>query len=106
MSPDHEMPPQDDIQHALNQASQLSDGQPTELAMADLPAASDTLVHSKSCPLMGLRYGVTKCGLMAEKYPWQTTVACLLTVGCGWLCSYFGLTMLAGLLLYAVYAEE
>jgi|GEM_PF-4658717 len=106
MSSDKDMPPQDDIQHALNQASQLSDGQPTESAMADLPAASDTLTHSQANPLMSLRYCVSKCGIMAEKYPWQTTVACLLTVGCGWLCSYFGLTMLAGLLLYAVYAEE
>lgn len=106
MSPDKEMSPQDDIQQALTQATQLSEGSSAaDPAMADAPPA-DTLVHAKSCPLMGLRYCVSKCGIMAEKYPWQTTVACLLTVGCGWLCSYFGLTMLAALLLYAIYAEE
>lgn len=103
MSPDHEMTPQDDIQQALNQASQRGEANPSEPAMAD---ASDTLVHREAGPLLGLRYGVSKCGMMAERCPWQTTAALLLTVGCGWLCSYFGLTVLAALVVYALYAEE
>jgi hypothetical protein len=98
---------EEDIQQALGQAQRLSDGAGEELLSSgrDLPP-SDTMAQTSNCPLLGLRYSVSKCGLMAERYPWQTTAALLLVTGCGWLCSYFGLTLLAGLLLYAVYAEE
>jgi len=105
-SGDNEMPPQDDdIRQAVNQAHQLGDSAGSGTSGGGEPI-SDTLVQSKSCPLLGIRYGISKCGMMAEKYPWQTTAVLLLATGCGWVCSYFGLTVLAAMLIYALCAEE
>ncbi len=102
----NEMTPQDDdIRQAVSQAHQLGDSAGGDPAGGGDPV-SDTLVQSKCCPLLGLRYGVSKCGLMAEKYPWQTTAGLLLATGCGWVCSYFGLTVLGVMLIYAMCAEE
>ncbi len=104
--PDPQEPkPEKDIQAALSTASELSANTTT----GNLPSGgplSDTLAQSPSCPLLGLRYGLAKCGLMAEKAPWQTLAALALTMGCTWLCGYFGLTVLACLILYAVYADD
>lgn len=95
----------DDIRQAVNQAHQM--GEAGEGGHSDMKEpVSDTLVQSKACPLLGLRYGFSKCGMMAERYPWQTTAALLLATGCGWLCSYFGLTVVAAMVIYALYAEE
>jgi hypothetical protein len=105
MSPEDGMKPEDDIQQAVHQAQSLGNAQ-ADSAPADASMASDTLVHSQSCPVRHVRYAIYKCGLMGEKYPCQTTAALLVTAGCGWLCAYFGLTVLAGLLVYAVCAEE
>ena len=102
MSPDDGMKPEDDIQQALHQAQAGGDSG----AVPDGAPMSDTLAHAQSCPLRHVRYAVYKCGLMAEKYPCQTTAALLITAGCGWLCSYFGVTVLVALLGYAITAEE
>jgi hypothetical protein len=95
--------PEDDIQGALDKAHQLTSQthQPN-----NPPLLSDTLTHAGHCPLLSLRYALSKCGLMAEKAPWQTMTALALTIGCGWLCSYFGYMVLAALVLYAIFAEE
>jgi hypothetical protein len=52
------------------------------------------------------RYTLMKCGLMAEKYPWQTVVLLLGSVGCGWVCSYFGWSVLGAAVLYAASSDE
>lgn len=102
MHPDSGMTPEDDIQQALEQASN-----PTEAAQE--PAGmqpGEVMAESSRCPLMGLRYAMAKCGMKAEKYPWQTTMALLLCASCAWICSYFGATMLVGLLLFAVFCDD
>lgn len=101
-----ELRPQDDIHEALETANQLSENAGSAAVPGQPEALSDTLTQGKNCPLLGLRYALARCGLMAEKYPWQTLAALAITIGCGWLCDYFGLTVLAALILYAVYAED
>lgn len=101
---EHSPEPQEDIQEALA----AMNSKPGE-GLGDSPPQtqlSDTLTHSKCCPLLGLRYAFARCGLMAEKYPWQTMAALALTIGCGWLCAYFGFTVLGALILYAIYAQD
>ena len=107
MTPDTDPTSHDDIHAALNQAQQLSS--PQTSADGSEPALGEALTESVSgsaCPLRGLRYSLYKCGMMAEKYPWQTTAAMIATIGCGWVCSYFGLTVFAGLVLFAATADE
>jgi hypothetical protein len=101
----HEVPPtpEDDIQGALDTAHQLTSEAPHS---SNPPLLSETLTHAGHCPLLRVRYALSKCGLMAEKAPWQTLAALAITIGCGWLCNYFGFTVLAGLVLYAIFAEE
>jgi hypothetical protein len=105
MQPEDGMNSQDDIQQALHQAQSMGGDNSNPAADPNI-GPSDTLVQQKSCPMLGLRYAVYKSGLMAEKYPWQTVMALLIATGCGWLCSYFGMTVLAALVVYAVYSEE
>ena len=73
---------------------------------ANDPLPGEVMAHTGSCPVLGVRYTIARCGLMAERYPWQATLALLVTVGATWLCSYFGLTVLGALILYAVYGED
>lgn len=96
---------EEDIQQALQQAHTMGGSNANPSAEPSMMPA-DTLVQEKSCPMLGLRYAMAKSGMMAEKYPWQTVMALLVTTGCGWLCGYFGMTVLAALVIYAVYAEE
>jgi hypothetical protein len=100
------MKPEEDIQQALHQAHSIDEPHADSGTTHNSAPMADTLAHQASCPLRHGRYALYKCGLIAEKYPCQTTAALLITAGCGWLCSYFGLTVLAALLLYAINAEE
>lgn len=103
MCPDSGLPPEDDIQQALHQAQNPGAAEPE----MPNPAIGEVMTETKgSCPILAIRYAMAKCGFMAEKYPWQTTAALLLTAGCAWMCSYFGATMLLGLVLYAVYSDN
>lgn len=106
MPPEDGMKPEEDIQQALHQAQSMGDAHANPGTVQDSIPMADTLAHQGECPLRHVRYAIYKCGLMAEKYPCQTTAALLITAGCGWLCSYFGFTVLAALLLYAINAEE
>ncbi|WP_373531197.1 hypothetical protein [Vampirovibrio sp.] len=94
----------DDIQAALDSANQRN---PETQTPAHEALPSEVLTQgATSCPLLSIRYAFTKCGLMAEKAPWQTLSALALAIGCGWVCNYFGVTVLAGLIAYAIVAEE
>jgi hypothetical protein len=93
--------PDEDIQQAV----QSSQAQP-ETNPGNLPPPGEVIAKTHACPLLGLRYAISQCAWMAEKYPWQTTAALLMATGCAWICSYFGITVLAGLVLYAVFAEH
>ena len=97
---------QADIQEALDTANQLTSEAHGPPLNPNDRLLTDTLTQANTCPLLRLRYGLVKCGLMAEKAPWQTLAALALTIGCGWLCGYFGFTVLACLILYAVFADE
>lgn len=101
MCPDSGMPPEEDIQQALHQAQNPGSGE------CDKPMpAGEVMTEAGSCPILGMRYAMAKCGIMAEKYPWQTTMALLLTTGCAWVCTYFGAAMLVGLVMFAVYNDD
>jgi predicted RNA-binding Zn-ribbon protein involved in translation (DUF1610 family) len=103
MCPDSGLSPEDDIQQALHQAQNPT---PMESQHPE-PAAGEVMAHAQgSCPILGMRYAMAKCGFMAEKYPWQTTAALVLTTACGWICAYFGATLLVGLVLFAIFSEE
>ena len=102
MHPDHGQSPEEDIQQALNQAQNPAQGAP-DTHQAPL---GEVLSETKSCPLLSLRFALAKCGYMAQKYPWQATASLLIVAGCTWVCTYFGLTMLAVLVLLAVYSDE
>jgi hypothetical protein len=102
MCPDPGLPPEEDIQQALQQAHNPSAPE----AFNPTLAAGEVLTESQSCPILGLRYALAKCGIMAEKYPWQTTVVLLVTAGCAWICAYFGATLLVALVLLAVYGDD
>lgn len=105
MPANQDLPPHDDIREALSSAARPPETEGSHHAMNASPA--DTLVDASAPPWMDqTRFLMARCGYMAEKYPWQTTGALLLTVGCGWLCNYFGWTVMAGLVLYAVTADE
>jgi len=102
MCPDSGLTPEDDIQQALQQAQT-----PMASESADMETTpGEVMAETHACPLMGVRYAMAKCSLMAEKYPWQTTVALLMCAGCAWICSYFGATMMVAMVLYAVYGED
>jgi len=101
MCPDSDVNPEDDIQQAIHQAQNPSVASSTEPDSQQ----GDVIAETHRCPLMRMKGMIAKCGLMAAKYPWQTTLALLLSVGCGWLCVYFGLTVLAGLLAFAIYSD-
>ncbi len=96
-----EQAPDPDIQQAVHHAQTNS---AEGFSEPDLEVG-DTLAAS-GCPFLGLRYVLTKCGLIAEKYPWQTTTAFLLTIAAGWVCAYFGVSLLLGLILTAMSMEE
>jgi hypothetical protein len=102
MRPDSGMTPEDDIQQALHQASNPAElePQPTETVLGEV------MTESTRSPWMGLRYAISKCALMAEKYPWQATLALLLCVSCSWVCVYFGASLLAALVLFAVFCND
>lgn len=103
------LPPDEDIRQSLEAASQ-GPALKTGNAASDLPeeAFSDTLTQSGGAGHAWLvtRYTLAKCAMMAEKYPWQTLVLLIVTVGCGSICSYFGWAVLGSLVLYAANAEE
>lgn len=102
MSLEHDQP--DDIQHALETAHNPPDAQSTSHAAM---GKSEVIAGEGHPSALGqVRFMLGKCGIMAQRYPWQTTAALLVTTGCGWLCGYFGLTVLVALLAYAVTAEE
>jgi hypothetical protein len=96
-----------DIQQAIQAASQQGTDSP-ESGSQRLPeqGLSDTLTHGKSCPLLGLRYALTKCAFTAERSPWQTLAIMFLSIVCGWVCVYFGATVLGAWTLYAIFADE
>jgi hypothetical protein len=105
------MPPED-IQQALASARQPDPLSNTETPPALSEGLTDALASDKLAggPFRHIwgqgRYAIYKCARMAEKYPWQTAAALLLTVGCGWVCGYFGATVMATLLIYAITAPE
>lgn len=90
-------------QSCLNQDSGSCASEDNGLNQGD---AAGILAQAKSCPLSGLRYGFSRCGLMAERYPWQATLLLFTVIGCGWLCVYFGVTVLLALILYSIYTED
>lgn len=98
--------PADDVQKALDTANQLASGAHNHAKSVLPDNASDTLTHAGHCPLLGLRYALARCGFMVEKNPWQALAALSIAIGCGWVCWYFGLTVFACLILYAIYAED
>jgi hypothetical protein len=106
MPDENEMRPAEDVQKALDTANQLSSSETRSVNQPTASGVSDTLTEGGHCPLLQVRYAMARCGLMAEKNPWQTLAALSIAIGCGWLCSYFGLTVLVCLILYAVYAED
>lgn len=106
MQDEQEMHADKDIQNAMEQASQLSDGGENIKHAAMKQELSDTLTATKCCPLLKVRYVMAKCALVAERNPWQTLAALSLAIGCGWLCWYFGATVLACLVLYAAYTDD
>lgn len=106
MPDENEMRPAEDVQKALDTANQLSSAETQGLNQPAGDGVSGTLTEGQHCPLLKVRYVMARCGLMAEKNPWQTLAALLIAIGCGWLCWYFGLTVLACLILYAVYAQD
>ena len=95
--------PELDIQHAVQQAQNPDSAEDTDYSDRK---AGEVLTVSEHCPLLGLRYALAKCGLLAEKCPWQTTMAIMLTVAAGWVCTYFGISLLLGLFLWALSLEE
>lgn len=102
MCPDSGLSPEDDIQQALQQAQA-----PTEADSGSMsPAPGEVIAETHHCPMMALRYAMTKCSLKAEKYPCHTTAALLLCAGCAWICTYFGATMLAALALLAIFTDD
>lgn len=106
MSDENERHPQNDIQEALETANQLTSEANESILNPNDHLPADTLIHTGTCPLLSIRYGLAKCGVMAEKAPWQTLAALALTIGCGWICAYFGLTVLVCLILYAIFADD
>lgn len=104
MSADQIPTPEDDIQQALEQAHHLDATEAHSGAPLPNTPVSDTLVRKNTWTTA--KYALSQCGLMAERYPWQTTAALLAAVGCGAVCPYFGWSVLGGLFLYAVTAEE
>lgn len=102
MSPESNLTPDDDIRQALDSANATPEPS-TNISRDPL---SDVIATESRCPVAKARYALMKCGLMAEKYPLQTTVLLLISVGCGKLCEYFGLSVLCALILYAVSTEE
>lgn len=95
--------PDNDIQSAVESARQGAS------ASTSLPSSvsSDVLTEA-SHPAWWLHchYTLYQCSRLAEKYPCQTLAAIGLTIGCGWLCVYFGWTVLAAFLLYAACWDE
>jgi hypothetical protein len=106
MPPESNPTPDDDIRQALDCAS----GEPgAHLSQKNHSSEllSDTIARDANNPRWRMaRYILMKCGLMAEKYPWQTVVLLLGSVGCGWVCSYFGWSVLGAAVLYAASSDE
>ena len=102
MCPDSEINPEDDIQQAIQQAQSPSLACSTDSVE---PQPGEVMVEASRCPLMRVKGMMSKCGVMAAKYPWQTTLVLLLVVGCGWICVYFGITVLAALVLFAIFSD-
>ncbi len=107
MVPENDPHADADIQQAL-QAASRQEGVSAESASPGLPenGLSDTLTHGKQCPLLGLRYALAKCAFSAERAPWQTLAIMFLSIVCGWVCVYFGVTVFAAWILYAIFAND
>ncbi|HEY9688200.1 MAG TPA: hypothetical protein V6C52_14595 [Coleofasciculaceae cyanobacterium] len=106
MPPESNPTPEEDIRQALECASaepedRLSGKNHSSEPLSDAIARDTHNQHWRMA-----RYTLMKCGLMAEKYPWQTVVLLLGSVGCGWVCSYFGWSVLGAAVLYAASSDE
>ena len=98
--------PQDDISQALDSARNPDAQNPSIPVFPDMPGG-DALVRGEASPVWStLRFVLIRCGIMAERYPWQTTALLMLAIGCGTLCNYFGWTVLGGMAWYAAASED
>ena len=103
MSPSPRWPsePDDDVQRALHSAehhgNDFSASTPLQASVVAIPQHP----AARFCWM-----GLNKCALQAIRYPWQAAGLTLLTVGCCWMCLYFGATVFAALLLTALYSDD
>ncbi len=99
MTPYDSHSPDSDIDQALHQLNQPPSGDNAHHAVGDVAVAHES--ESRTW----LHFALCQCSMMATKCPWQTLGLLMLSVGCGWICSYFGATVFLGMIIYAVNAE-
>lgn len=99
--------PADDIQQALDTVQHRDAGVAGASSLLPTEGSGDVLAHAHNRAWLDtLHFALMRCGIMAERYPWQATALLMVAIGCGTLCNYFGWTILGAMAWYAAASED